>query len=841
MSSKDKVSLRTALDDFLLQTGEVSADDPALVKACLQRLDVDVPESVIASHLATVVGETGGVLTVDFMLEMAEALRAVVPAVVESEVVCETAESDQVDTIVESKDECELILSNRDAATAVAIEVREVDATRRSALVHQWDVLEASDHLLVQDRLLSAIHALPPLSGVALDAVDADFALRVKKSELLPAILKEVVLQKQWLFVSVPGRSADRFIDMSSWTEQSRAEARTGWHKLTSERQIAIKDSLEDKFRIHVAKFEMKLEKEDEQVLFYEWVEKFLFEQMALLSSSSVAFPFTGNAWPNRTLSRFQEMWQQLSAEQQTQLNLQLQEAFNTYMKAKSLDVDNEEEELFWESWGLHAFSEERALMFANSSRQLFQFTPTVSIDVLQNEESKQVALMYLNQVTEDHVVEIDTRVAKEMETLRQQLVALPAVKLAKYEKQLLERKYWDIVADVVTASFPTLGDTHVPIVSNGTEKSTTGLNSGGTDLASAAVRASVSGSPVTSPTKNSKVRKPSPVASSISKRQRVDLDGSPSIARMLNEQSSPCGSSSRSELQFANARGIMCGQFNGARWIYECVLVRSDFDRTNNDGEPKKGVTVLTCDDTGPLLVTVWEPLTEEFCAKVDMLAGTNERLRLRFEQLRFTPLPNNTFNGTSATTIKLGHTFTRDAKRKGSGKALSADSSGPVPAESLSLRDGTRLTFPTDFSSPHMKSTGAVAFAPPIPPHVVSSFNVGFKSLSAPFRMSLMGTVQDVEEVEPTNTGDVRRRFKLSDGSGKWVYIYAHGAHADNEAIENFRKVVLYFTSARGTLGSVEPGLWLFKDAFIASLEKQVVAPLTDRIEWTEAIVQG
>ena len=123
---------------------------------------------------------------------------------------------------------------------------------------------------------------------------------------------------------------------------------------------------------------------------------------------------------------------------------------------------------------------------------------------------------------------------------------------------------------------------------------------------------------------------------------------------------------------------------------------------------------------------------------------------------------------------------------------------------------------------------------FSMPKPPLVVVSFSLGFSRAVSPFRVTVAGTIHDLEEIEPTNNGELRRNFKLADDTGKWIKCVAHGRHAESKVLENMRHIVAYFCAGRSAVGNSTQSLWLFKDAFILPLERRVVAPLLEQVLW-------
>ena len=96
------------------------------------------------------------------------------------------------------------------------------------------------------------------------------------------------------------------------------------------------------------------------------------------------------------------------------------------------------------------------------------------------------------------------------------------------------------------------------------------------------------------------------------------------------------------------------------------------------------------------------------------------------------------------------------------------------------MSLRDGTRLTMVRETTSPYMRKD--VNHFLPQPPLVVVSYSETLSKAECPFRVSIAGTIHDLQEAEPSNSGELRRNFKLADEQGNWIHCVAHARHAEN-----------------------------------------------------------
>ena len=76
--------------------------------------------------------------------------------------------------------------------------------------------------------------------------------------------------------------------------------------------------------------------------------------------------------------------------------------------------------------------------------------------------------------------------------------------------------------------------------------------------------------------------------------------------------------------------------------------------------GRKKEVATILTCDHTGPLLVSIWSPTLDEFKNIMEQYNPQNGHLMLRFEQLRFSLMPMSEWNGNFVTPMRVAHTLT-------------------------------------------------------------------------------------------------------------------------------------------------------------------------------------
>ena len=125
-------------------------------------------------------------------------------------------------------------------------------------------------------------------------------------------------------------------------------------------------------------------------------------------------------------------------------------------------------------------------------------------------------------------------------------------------------------------------------------------------------------------------------------------------------------------------------------------------------------------------------------------------------------------------------------------------------------------------------------VKFPKPQLPLVVVSYSESLSKALCPFRVSLAGTIHDLQEVEPTNNGELRRNLKLADAQSKWIHCVAHARHAEDVSLENFQRISVYFCSACPASGHAAHAVWFFKEAFIVPLELRMPSFLDEQVIW-------
>ena len=252
----------------------------------------------------------------------------------------------------------------------------------------------------------------------------------------------------------------------------------------------------------------------------------------------------------------------------------------------------------------------------------------------------------------------------------------------------------------------------------------------------------------------------------------------------------------------------------------------RHQLHHSRGDGK-KEVATILAADHTGPLLVSIWSPTLDVFKNIMQQYNPEAGQLMLRFEQIKFSPMPQNQWNGKVVTPIRVAHTLTPEPEQ-----SMKKNQKTQATTASMSLRDGTRLTMIRKSTSPYMQHD--VKYSMPQPPLMVLNYSQTLSKEVSPFRVSITGTIHDLQEAEPSNSGELRRNFKLADEQGNWIHCVAHGRHAENSSLENFLRIVIYFGSGRPSTGHSPQAIWIFKDAFMVPLERRIGSPLSEQVEW-------
>ena len=76
------------------------------------------------------------------------------------------------------------------------------------------------------------------------------------------------------------------------------------------------------------------------------------------------------------------------------------------------------------------------------------------------------------------------------------------------------------------------------------------------------------------------------------------------------------------------------------------------------------------------------------------------------------------------------------------------------------------------------------------------------------------------------------LRRNLKLANEQGKWIHCVTYGRHAEDVSLENFRRIIVYFCSARPASGHNAQAVWFIKEAFIVPLHRHMPSSLHKQV---------
>ena len=93
----------------------------------------------------------------------------------------------------------------------------------------------------------------------------------------------------------------------------------------------------------------------------------------------------------------------------------------------------------------------------------------------------------------------------------------------------------------------------------------------------------------------------------------------------------------------------------------------------------------------------------------------------------------------------------------------------------------------------------------------------------LSPPFRITLRGSLQDVQLGGVTLTGQPKCIFALVDEMGSWVQCCGIGRNGRGDVFQDGNEVILYYASGRKGSGTSDSLVWLFKDSMIVLVGKK------------------
>ena len=166
-----------------------------------------------------------------------------------------------------------------------------------------------------------------------------------------------------------------------------------------------------------------------------------------------------------------------------------------------------------------------------------------------------------------------------------------------------------------------------------------------------------------------------------------------------------------------------------------------------NETNESNTVCDILMTDNTGPVIITLWEDLVHTWYATM----GNPATPYIRLTNLRVAELSRTEWNGTCLTRIRVLHS-----------------------TPSTALRSGTALSRMAEPTSPYLTR---LTYTIPEAPACIGQFLSLQSKLRAPFRITLRGTIDDLSDVLLTQQDSKKRTFILVDGAGMWLRCCALG----------------------------------------------------------------
>ena len=227
-----------------------------------------------------------------------------------------------------------------------------------------------------------------------------------------------------------------------------------------------------------------------------------------------------------------------------------------------------------------------------------------------------------------------------------------------------------------------------------------------------------------------------------------------------------------------------------------------------NNESTDSESVAVdmLLGDDTGPIFTTLWNDAAIAFIEQCDALnraedGGGLDGVIINLDVALVSVVPKNNWNGICITPVRNLQS---------------------VPT--IKTRTGTTVTLTRTASSPYMQNQTWVV---PSQEVCIASFAPLKTRLNAPFRVTVRGVVQDLQDLDFSQQGNEVRYFKLVDASGYYLQCAAMHHNAHSRALEEDNEVILYFGTGRGPIGTSDGMLFALREGCIVPLGKKFLAP--------------
>ena len=100
------------------------------------------------------------------------------------------------------------------------------------------------------------------------------------------------------------------------------------------------------------------------------------------------------------------------------------------------------------------------------------------------------------------------------------------------------------------------------------------------------------------------------------------------------------------------------------------------------------------------------------------------------------------------------------------------------------------------------------------------VTTFQTLRTKFKAPFRITLTGRIIDVQPIDHSQQGNMKRIFNIADHYGTYITCCAMKHNASSAALQNYQEAVIYYATGRGPIRHSRGMLHLYKDSMIIPL---------------------
>jgi hypothetical protein len=276
-------------------------------------------------------------------------------------------------------------------------------------------------------------------------------------------------------------------------------------------------------------------------------------------------------------------------------------------------------------------------------------------------------------------------------------------------------------------------------------------------------------------------------------------------------------------KLEFIGSAELLAHGATCSLWNYEGVLLEWDKEARRVNHKVKDGpqspakkqpvggrvaMDILLADNTGPVMVTLWDVAAKEFFLTVEKLSQADpdgksvcRKTIVSLNGMKAGDLPNSTWNGNIVTRMKVLHSIPKTQSR-----------------------EGTLISVIEAPSSPYLKEH---QFHQPQSEVCVARYFPFRAKMSGAFRGTFKGMIADPLDSEVSRNGNLKKIFSLVDEEGYWFTCCALGRNATSRCLTNGTEVVVFNGTGRACIGSSSVMIYLMKDAVVIPVGRRF--PLT------------